>query len=105
MLLDSSWRGHSIVGLHGLVNISFNEAAAILSEVLEKTITHRQITFEQFYDAMLNQGASLDVATQYTQMWRGLSYPDFAPVQLSSDKTMPTTFAEFVCNSLLPLLR
>ncbi|KJH70623.1 NmrA family NAD(P)-binding protein [Aliterella atlantica] len=105
LLLDSSWQGRSIMGLQGSANISFDEAAAILSKLLGKTITHKQISYEQFNDVMLSQGASLDVAAQYTQMWRGLSSPDFKPAQPSSSKTMPTTFAEFACNSLIPLLR
>lgn len=104
-LLDSSWQGRSIVGLQGPVNISCEEAATTLSEILGKTITHKQISYEQFQDALIAQGASSDVAVQYSQMWQGLSNPDFTPAQPSSNKTMPTTFAEFARNSLMPLLR
>lgn len=105
LLLDSSWQGRSIVGLQGSENISFDEAAAILSEILGKTITHKQISYEQFGDALIAQGATPDVALQYSQMWQGLSHPDFKPEKPSSNKTMPNTFAEFACNSLIPLLR
>ncbi len=105
LLFDNSWQGRSVVGLHGSVDISFDEAATVLSEVLGQTITHKQISYEQFHDAMLSQGASSDVATQYTQMWQGLSDPDFKPAQSSSNKTMSTTFVEFARNSLIPRLR
>lgn len=104
LLLDT-WQGRSIVGLQGSENISFDEAAAILSELLGKTITHKQISYEQFSDALIAQGATPDVAFQYSQMWQGLSHPDFKPEKPSSNKTMPTTFAEFARNSLMHLLR
>ena len=105
LLLDTSWQGRSIVGLQGAANISFDEAAAIISELLGKTITHKQISYEQFGDALIAQGATPDVAFQYSQMWKGLSHPDFKPAQPSSLKTMPTTFAEFARNSLISLLK
>lgn len=105
LLLDNSWQGRSVIGLQGAANISFDEAAATLSDLLGKTITHKQISYEQFGDALINQGATPDVAFQYSQMWQGLSHPDFKPAQTSSNKTMLTTFAEFVRNSLVPLLK
>lgn len=105
LLLNRSWSGHSIMGLQGPQNLSFNEAAVILSEVLAKPITHVQITFEQFYAVMINQGASPEIAAQYTQMWQGLSHPDFTPAEpRTPETTTSTTFAEFARNSLQPLL-
>lgn len=103
LLLNRTWQGHSIIGLNG-VDISFEEAATILSQVLGQSIKHVQITFEQFHEAMLKQGASFDVATQYTQMWRGLTAPDFTPVPPTLETT-PTTFAEFANAALKPLQR
>lgn len=105
LLLNRTWQGHSIIGLHG-VDISFDEAVTILSQVLGQPITHGKITFEQFQDTMLKQGASLDVAIQYTEMWRGLTHPDFTPAEPRTlETTTPTSFAEFANTSLKALLR
>lgn len=104
LLLDRSWSGHAILGLQGPEDLSFNEAAVILSEILGKQIKHIEITSEQFHDTMVSQGASLEVATQYAQMWQGLSHPDFAPAEpRTPETTKSTTFAEFACNVLKPL--
>ena len=53
---------------------------------------------------MICQGASPEVATQYTKMWQGLSHPDFAPAEpRTPETTKSTTFAEFARDALKPL--
>lgn len=104
-LSDRSWSGQIVQGLHGAADLSFDEAADILSQVLNKPITHAQITPEQFRQALLNQGATADVANQYSEMWQALSHQDYAPAEPRTEATTtPTTFVSFVRDRLLSLL-
>ncbi len=100
-LLNRSWSGQLILGLHGPANISFDEAATIIGKELGKPITHVQITLDQFRQSLLNIGATSDVVNQYAQMWQAISHPDYTPAEPRTDETTtPTTLAEFVRSRL-----
>lgn len=105
LLLQRNWSGHSVLGLHGPTDLSFDEAAAILSQELGRSIVHVPITSEQFRDSLLQMGASESVAADYVEMWQGLSHPEYTPAEpRTSQTTTPTTFAQFVREQLLPQL-
>ena len=105
LLLQRNWSGHSVLGLHGATDLSFDEAAAILSQELGRSIVHVPITSEQFRDSLLQMGASESVAADYVEMWQGLSNPEYAPAELrTSQTTTPTMFTQFVREQLLPQL-
>ncbi|MBD1848085.1 NmrA family NAD(P)-binding protein [Cyanobacteria bacterium FACHB-63] len=105
LLLQRNWSGCSVLGLHGPTDLSFDEAAAILSQELGRSIVHVSIASEQFCDSLLQMGASESVATDYVEMWQGLSNPKYSPAEpRTSQTTTPTTFAQFVQEQLLPQL-
>lgn len=105
LLLQRNWSGHSVWGLHGPADLSFDEAAAILSQELGRSIVHVPITSEQFRAELLKIGASESVAADYVQMWQGLSNPEYAPAEpRTSQTTTPTVFAQFVREQILPRL-
>lgn len=106
LLLDRSGSGQSVLGLHGAADLSFNEAAAILGQVLGQPIAHVQTTLDQFHATLLQMEATENVASEYVEMWSGLAHPDYAPAEPRTPKTTtPTTFAEFVKQKMLPLLK
>lgn len=106
LLLHRSWNGQSVLGLHGPTDLSFDEAAAILSQMLNRSIIHMQTTFDQFRDSLLQNGASENVAADYVQMWTKIGDPDYAPAELHTSKTTtPTSFSQFVQERMLPLLK
>lgn len=105
LLLQRHWSGHSVLGLHGPTDLSFDEAAAILSQELGRSIVHVSITSEQFRDSLLQIGASESVAADYVEMWQGLSNPEYIPAEpRTSQTTTPTTFAQFVREQVSPQL-
>lgn len=106
LLRDRSWSGQSVLGLHGPTDLSFDEAASILRQVLNRPITHIQTTFEQFQDILLQLGATENVAAEYVEMWSSLARPDYTPAEpRTPETTTPTTFAQFVQDKMLPVLR
>lgn len=105
LLLQRDWTGHSVLGLHGPTDLSFDEAAAILSQELGRSIVHVSITSEQFRDSLLQIGASESVAADYVEMWQGLSNPEYTPAEpRTSQTTTSTTFAQFVREQVSPQL-
>ena len=74
---DRSWHGQSVLGLHGAADISFDEAASSLGQVLNHPITHVQTTLDQFRDTLLQLGATENVAAEYVEMWSSLARPDY----------------------------
>lgn len=105
LLLQQDWSGQSALGLHGPTDLSFDEAAAILSQELGRSIVHVPIVSEQFRDSLLQMGASESVAADYVEMWQGLSNPEYSPAEpRTSQTTTPTAFTQFVQERMLPLL-
>lgn len=106
LLRDRFWSGQSVLGLHGPTDLSFDEAASILRQVLNHPIAHIQTTLEQFRDALLQLGATENVAGEYVEMWSNLARPDYTPAEpRTPETTTPTTFAQFVQDKMLPVLR
>ena len=58
LLLDRSWTGRGSVPLLGPEDLSFDESAEIMSEVLGKPVTYRQIPAEAFKAATVGLGMS-----------------------------------------------
>ncbi|MBD3885280.1 NmrA family NAD(P)-binding protein [Phormidium tenue FACHB-886] len=105
LLLQQDWHGQSVLGLHGPADLSFDEAAAILSQVLGRSINHIQTTSDQFRQGLLQIGASENVADDYVEMWRGLGNPEYTPAESrTSATTTPTSFSQFVQEKILSLL-
>ncbi|MUL35459.1 NmrA family NAD(P)-binding protein [Gloeocapsopsis dulcis] len=106
LLLHHDWSGQSVLGLHGPTDLSFDQAATILSQGLKRSIMHVQITLNQLRDGLLQMGASSNVAADYVEMWQGLSHPEYAPAEpRTAETSTPTSFSQFVQEKMLPLLK
>lgn len=106
LLRDLTWRGQSILGLHGSTDLSFDEAAQVLGQVLNQSVTHVETTPEQFRDTLLQLGSTENVAAEYVEMWSSLARPDYAPAEpRTPETTTPMTFAQFVQDKMMPILR
>ncbi len=70
LLLDPSWTGVEEVPVLGPEDLSPNDLAAILSEVLKRTIRFQQIPFEAFKQRLLERGVSPAFAQGYVEMVR-----------------------------------
>ena len=68
LLLDDSWSGTGEVPLLGPEDLSFNDMAEIISEVLGKQVRFQQITFEAYKDRFVGFGMSDAMAQGMTDM-------------------------------------
>lgn len=103
-LLNKAWSGHCIQELHGPVDLSFDEAAAVLSQALAKPVDHVFISPEQARANLVTRGASQDFANQFVEMY-GMWNREIVPGEPRTlETTTPTTLFEWATEVMLPRL-
>jgi uncharacterized protein YbjT (DUF2867 family) len=102
LLLDDSWSGASEVPLLGPEDLSFNDMAGIISEVLGKQVRFRQITFEAYKERFVGFGMSDAMAQGMTDMaWAKNEGLDNA-VRRTPENSTPTSFRQWCEDVLKP---
>ena len=100
LLLDESWSGVDEVPLLGAEDLSFNDMAEIVSEVLGKEVRFQQTTFEAYKDRFLGFGMSDAMAQGMTDMARAKNEGLDNGVQRTPENSTPTSFREW-CEAVL----
>jgi uncharacterized protein YbjT (DUF2867 family) len=104
-LLDSSWHGEWSQELHGATDMTFNEAAAAISEGLRRPITHVKVTPQKARHAMIENGLSNDATDLMIEMYDAVESGRLRPMEARSpESTTPTTLAEFAREVMQPLV-
>jgi uncharacterized protein YbjT (DUF2867 family) len=103
LLLETKWSGRSARGLLGPADLTFTEAANILSDAIGKPVRHVQITPDQAYQAFLGIGASPGFAKALVEMYQALARPGAVAELRTRQTTTPTTLREWSDNFFRPL--
>jgi uncharacterized protein YbjT (DUF2867 family) len=100
LLLDSSWSGSGSVPVLGPEDLSHNEMAQIISEVLEKPVRFQQIPFESFKASLIESGASESMAKGMVEMMvaKNEGLDNMEP--RTAESTTPTTLRQW-CEEIL----
>jgi uncharacterized protein YbjT (DUF2867 family) len=102
LLLDRSWTGQSSVAVLGPEDLSFNDMAEIMSDVLGMPVRFQQIPGEAFKARLLENGVSEAMAQGYLDMMtaknEGLDNAEPRTPQSSS----PTSFRQWCAEMLKP---
>jgi uncharacterized protein YbjT (DUF2867 family) len=100
LLLDKRWSGVHEVPLLGPEDLSFNDMAEIISEVLGKEVRFQQSTFQAYKDRFVGFGMSDAMAQGMTDMaWAKNEGLDNG-VQRTPENSTPTSFREW-CEEVL----
>jgi uncharacterized protein YbjT (DUF2867 family) len=100
LLLDASWSGAGEVPLLGPEDLSYNDMAEIMSQVLGQDVRFQQITFEAYKDRFVRLGMSYAMAQGYTDMaWAKNEGLDNG-VQRTPENSTPTSFRQW-CEEVL----
>ena len=100
LLLDASWSGVGEVPLLGPEDLSFNDMARIISEVLGKEVRFQQTTFEAYKERFVSFGMSDPMAQGMTDMaWAKNEGLDNG-VQRTPENSTPTSFRQW-CEEVL----
>jgi uncharacterized protein YbjT (DUF2867 family) len=100
LLLDESWSGVHEVPLLGREDLSFNDMAEIISELIGKEVRFQQTTFEAYKERFVGFGMSDAMAQGMTDMaWAKNEGLDNA-VQRTPENTTATSFLQW-CEEVL----
>jgi uncharacterized protein YbjT (DUF2867 family) len=100
LLLDSSWSGVGHAAVLGPEDLSFNDMAEIITDVLGKPVRFQQISFEAFKAGLIERGASEAIAQGTTDMLRAkIEGLDNAEPR-TPENTTPTSFRRW-CEEML----
>jgi len=99
LLQDRTWTGQQQVPLLGPEDLSFNDQAAILSDVIGREVRYHQISFDQFKQQFLGRGASESFAQGYVDMYRAKDEGIDNTVRHTPENTARTSFRTF-CQSV-----
>jgi uncharacterized protein YbjT (DUF2867 family) len=100
LLRDSSWSGVGHAAVLGPEDLSFNDMAEIISEVLGKPVRFQQISFEAFKAGFIDRGASEAFAQGMTDMMSAKNQGLDNAEPRTPASTTPTSFRQW-CDEVL----
>jgi uncharacterized protein YbjT (DUF2867 family) len=92
LLVDHSWTGQSSVPVLGPQDLSLNDMARIISEVLEKPVRYQQIPFDAFKDRLAGFGMSEPMAQGMVDMMVAKNEGLDSTVSRTRESATPTSF-------------
>lgn len=105
-LSDTTWGGLRILPLHGPKDYSFEEAARIIGEGIEREVGFVQVSPDQTRAFLLNKGVSEHMADLYLEMYNAIEtgyMRDEFP--RGPQTTTPTTLEEFTRQYIVPAVK
>ena len=100
LLLDQSWSGVGSVPVLGPEDLSYNDMATIMSEVLGKPVRFQEIPGETFKARLLQRGMSEAMAQANLDMWVAYNHGLDTAEPRTPQSTTPTSFRQW-CEEVL----
>ncbi len=102
-LLDASWRGHHVAGVHGPRDLPMGELAALAGEALGRPVQYVPVPLEAVQAGMAAAGMTPSVIEGYGALLGGLAATRFErPEARTAETTTPTEFAAWARAVLAP---
>lgn len=93
-----------LLAVHGAADITPDQAAQIIGDVVGKTIRYVQVSTEQVLQTLLQMGATPDVAAHYVQMLQAFDQGIYGNELRTPETTTPTTLRLWASEVLKPAL-
>ena len=103
LLIDATWSGRKEAPVLGPEDLSFNDMARVMSEVLEKPVRYTQISFDAYKAGFVQRGMSEAMAQAMTDMARAKNNGLDNAQRRTSEFTTPTSFRQWCAEELKPL--
>jgi uncharacterized protein YbjT (DUF2867 family) len=104
-LTDRSWHDQGHVAVHGPANVSFDEMAAVLSEVLDKPVRYVQVPDDVLIENLKRVGLPDGFARAYARLLTKEALEAYAIEPRTPETTTPTTLREWATSFLLPAFK
>lgn len=95
LLLDHSWTGVASVPALGPEDLSYNDMARVLSEVLGRPVRFEQISNDAFKARLMGRGMSDAMAQGNLEMWIAKGNGIDNAVKRTPESSTPTTFRDW----------
>jgi uncharacterized protein YbjT (DUF2867 family) len=105
LLLDDAWTGQESIPLLGPEDLSYNDMARILTEVLERPVRFQQIPGEAYQATLMAHGASQAWAQGLAAMAAAIERGSYDIAPGISRANTPTTFRQWCEQVLRPAVR
>lgn len=104
-LVDTSWTGRLVRGLHGPDDLSFDAAAAAISEGVGRKVVHVKVDEETARKAMIDAEMSDHVADLMLELYRSIESGTLVADEERSPETYtPTRMVDFAREVIRPLI-
>lgn len=105
VLLDGSWNGQEVLGLHGPKDLSFDEATSALAEGISRPVRYVEVTPDQAREAMQGMGVGKSAVDLYLEMYDAMATGRLEIAEPRTPATTtPTTMEAFAREVVKPLL-
>lgn len=101
-LLDENWSDQDDIAVLGPENLSFNDMAEIMTDVLGKPVQFQQTTFKDYKAQFLRYGFSEAMAQGMTDMMYAKNQGLDLSVPRTLENTTPTSFRQWCEDTLKP---
>ena len=105
LLLDSSWSGVGSVPVLGPEDLSYDEMAGIMSDVLGKPVRFQRISWDAYKSRLLQAGMSDAMAQATLDMWNAYEQGLDTLEPRTPGSTTPTSFRQWCEKVLKPRVR
>lgn len=100
LLLDDSWSGQDYVPILGPEDLSYNDEAQIMSEVLQRPIRYQQVPAEAYKATLMQQGQTEASAQWLVDLLTAIDGGLYNAEPRTPESTTPTSFRQW-CEEVL----
>jgi uncharacterized protein YbjT (DUF2867 family) len=100
LLLDTSWTGAGEVAVLGPEDLSHNDMARVMSEVLGRPVRYQRVPYDAFRESLAASGMSEAMARAMVEMMRAKDNGLDNALPRTPENTTPTTFRQW-CEEVL----
>jgi len=102
-LVRRDWTGIKSVAVHGPEKLSWNQAAAILEQTLERPVQYAEASAKDYFGTLIEIGASAECARSMVEMFSELAQGIMDTEASKCESKTATTFAAWAESELLPV--
>ena len=104
-MLDTTWTGHRILGVHGPADLDQNDVARILTEALGRPVRYVEVTVDQARQGMAGAGMPAFMVDIFAEMYQAIrdGRMDSAEPR-TPETTTPTPLDQFAKDVIQPAL-
>ena len=103
-LVRRDWTGIKSVAVHGPEKLSWNQAAAILEQTLERPVQYAEASAKDYFGTLIEIGASAEYAQSMVEMFSELTQGVMDADASACESKTATTFGAWAQTEMVPVI-